>query len=384
MKHAEMHADLDDESVALRPTTAWVDLAAIRANVEAVKRRVGAARIMAIVKANAYGHGLIPTAKALLRFGADALGVAFLEEGIALRKAGVDAPILVLGGIIGNQIVHFLEHDLEITASSPFKLGQIEETAAAMGKRAKVHLKIDTGMERIGIHWDGASRLFEAAIRAAHCDVKGVFTHLASSDSGDTRYAKLQLERFEEALSFFTARSLPMPVRHAANSGAILQHPDAVYDMVRPGLMLYGVYPSAQVPRTVPLRPALSLTTRVVYFKVVKKGSPVSYDGTWAPSEDTRVVTLPVGYGDGYSRGLSGKAKVLIHGKRYPVVGRITMDATMVDIGRDSAYNSDEVVLIGRQGDEVITVEELAEVLGTIPYEVFTMINTRVPRRYRE
>ncbi len=374
----------DDDSIVLRPTTAYVDVRALRGNVAAIRRQVGDAEIMGIVKANAYGHGLIRTAKEILAAGVDQLGVAFLEEGIALRRAGVDAPILVLGGIIGNQIQYFLEFDLMITASSPFKLEQIEEVATAANKRAKVHLKIDTGMERIGIHWDNAGRLFEAALSAKHCELMGVFTHLASSDSGDPHYTELQLDRFEEALRFFETRGLPMPVRHVANSGAVLQHPRARFDMVRPGLILYGVYPSSAVARTIPLAPVLSLKTRVVYFKVVRSGSPVSYDSTWSPAQDTRVVTLPVGYGDGYPRNLSGKAEVLIHGRRFPVVGRITMDALMVDIGAASAYNGDEAVLLGKQGDASIRVEELAEWLGTIPYEILTMINTRVPRHYLE
>jgi len=377
-----MSAIFEDEDLVLRPTTAYVDLVALRANVAAIRERVGARRIMGIVKANAYGHGLVRVAQALLQDGVDELGVAFLEEGIALRRAGVTAPILVLGGIIGNQIRHFLEHDLMITASSAFKLRQIEEVAATLGKRAKVHLKVDTGMERIGTHWDSAASLFEAAVRAEHCDLVGVFSHFAQADAEDPSYTRLQLERFEEACAFFPQHGLPMPVRHMANSGAILQHPDSFFDMVRPGIMLYGVYPAPGVQRTVHLAPVLSLQTRVVYFKVVRAGHPVSYDSTWAPEHDTRVVTLPVGYGDGYSRMLSGKAEVLIHGTRYPVVGRITMDATMVDIGQDSAHNADPVVLLGAQDGLQITVEEIAGWLGTIPYEVLTMINTRVPRVY--
>ena len=374
----------DDPSLALRPTTAFVDLDALRGNLEAVQARVGSARILAIVKANAYGHGLVPVSRALLRFGAHALGVAFLEEGIALRRAGIEAPVVVLGGIIGNQVSHFLEYDLEITASSVFKLEQIEEAARALGKKARIHLKVDTGMERIGMHWDTASALFGAAVRSPHVEIAGVFSHLANSDARSPNYTRLQLERFLEATSFFERESLPMPPRHLANSGGILQHPDTFFDMVRPGISLYGIYPSFEVARTVELRPVLSLHTRVVYFKVVRAGSPVSYDGTWIPEEDTRVVTLPVGYGDGYSRGLSNRASVLIHGQHHPVVGRVTMDATMVDIGESSAYNGDEVVLLGRQGEASITCEDLAEFQGTIPYEVPTALNTRVPRVYLE
>ena len=374
-----MSIDAMGGGIALRPTTAYVDLDAIESNVSAIRAHVGAAtKIMGIVKANAYGHGLVPVSKALLAFGVDALGVAFLEEGIQLRRAGVRAPILVLGGIIGNQIVHFLEYDLQITASSVFKLKQIEEQAAALGVRAKVHLKIDTGMERIGMHWDTAPRMLEAATQTKHCEIHGVFSHFASSESEDPSVTELQTRRFEECLN-----AVPGPwFRHLANSGAVLQHPATYGDMVRPGIILYGVRPSSESPSPILLRPALSLHTRVVYFKVVRANSPVSYNGAWTAPVDTRVVTLPVGYGDGYSRRLSNRADVLIGGRRHRTVGRITMDAMMVNIGKSSAFNGDPVVLLGRQGDDEIRVEELAERLDTIPYEVLTSINTRVPRVY--
>ncbi len=372
----------EDDSIVLRPTVIEVELKALEENIRNIRAAVGGRRIMGCVKANAYGHGLVRTSKELLRFGVDELGVAFLEEGIALRKAGVTAPILVMGGIIGNQISHFLEYDLQLTASSVFKLRQIEETAAAMKIRAKVHLKIDTGMGRIGIRHDHAHLLFEEAARAKHCDLAGVFSHFADSHSTDFSYAKLQMERFGEALDWFDNNGEPAPLRHFANSGAILQHPASWFDMVRPGIMMFGVYPSRDVGKSIAIRPALSFLTRVVYFKVVEKGRSLGYDRTWTAARDTRVVTLPVGYGDGYPRALSNRGFVLIHGKRFPIAGRISMDQCMVDVGTDSVYNDDEVMLIGGQGRERISVEEIAEAVGTIPYEILTMINTRVPRRY--
>jgi alanine racemase len=370
------------EPIALRPTTATVDLGALDANVRAVRARVGTRKIMAVVKANAYGHGLVPVSQALIDSGVDALAVAFLEEGIMLRRAGVRAPVLVLGGIIGNQIAHFIEHDLEITAASAYKVRQIDEVASVTGRRARIHLKIDTGMERFGVHWDHADALLEAAASARSCELAGVFTHFASADAADASYTRLQLERFDQALSRWRARGFVIPTVHAANSGAVLQHDAALFDLVRVGSLLYGFYSSPEAARTVAVRPVLSLSTRVVYFKVVREGSPVSYDGRWRAPRDTRVVTLPVGYGDGYLRALSNKAEVLIGGRRHPVIGSITMDATMVDLGTSSAFNGDEVVLIGAQGSERVTVEELAERAGTIPYEILTSINTRVPRVY--
>ncbi|MCZ7557154.1 MAG: alanine racemase [Bacteroidia bacterium] len=372
----------NDQAIALRPTVIQVDIDALQWNVQRVRERVGTSRIMATVKANAYGHGLIRTSQELLACGADALGVAFLEEGITLRRAGIASPILVLGGIIGNQIAHFLEYDLDITASSVYKLQQIDETARSMGRTARVQLKIDTGMGRIGIRAEHAPQLFEAALRARHCEITGVFSHFASSHDADFTYTQRQLELFLETIEYFPKHGHPMPTRHIANSGAVLQHPASWLDMVRPGIMLYGVYPGEDVQRSVELRPVLSMKTRVVYFKVVRGGTSIGYDHTWTAPADTRVVTLPVGYGDGYARSLSNAGSVLIHGRHYPIVGRISMDQCMVDIGQDSAYNGDEVVLIGTQGDARITVEDLAALCGTIPYEVLTMINTRVPREY--
>ena len=372
----------EDESIILRPTVVEVDLSALRYNIEQIRRVAGHVRIMASVKANAYGHGLVRTSQEMLRFGVDELGVAFLEEGIMLRRAGITAPILVLGGIIGNQISHFLEYDLMLTASSVHKLQQIEQTAASMGIKATIHIKIDTGMGRIGIRPENAHALFEAASEARHCELRGVFSHFASSHAADRSFTQRQLDLFLSALEFFPKNNLPTPVRHIANSGAVLQHPDSILDMVRPGIALYGVYPGAETPHSLALKPTLSFKTRVVYFKVVPQGSPIGYDHTWTAAAATRIVTLPVGYGDGYSRSLSNNGTVLIHGKRYPIVGMISMDQCMIDIGNDSAYNGDEVVMIGRQGNDLITIEEIARRAGTIPYEILTSINTRVPRRY--
>lgn len=367
-----------------RPTVAEVNLTRLRQNVRAIQQQAAPARLMAILKANAYGHGLVEVARHLLPLGVDYLGVAFLEEGILLRNAGIPTPILVLGGILGDQIPLFLQYDLTLTASSVDKLQQIDAAAAQLGRSARVHLKIDTGMERIGVHYYNADTLFRAALRCRHCQIEGVFSHFANADAADLTSARQQLARFQEALRFYEKHDLPMPLRHMANSGAILQLPESYFDMVRAGILLYGVYPSAAVPHTIPVQPALTWKSRVVYFKVVKPDHPVSYGSTWTPEAMTRVVTIPVGYGDGYFRSLSNKAHVLIRGRRYPVVGQVCMDQFMVNIGGDSAYNGDEVVLMGEREGQAITCAELAEWAGTIPYEVLTNINTRVPRVYVE
>ena len=368
----------------LRPTYVEVDLDQLTANYRAIENVVAPAQVMPILKANAYGHGLIAVARHVTALGAPYLGVAYLEEGIMLREAGLETPILVLGGIIGNQIPLFLSHNLTLTASSVEKIQQIEQAAAQMGVRARVHLKIDTGMERIGVHYYSATTLIDVAIRCRHCDVEGIYSHFANADTADLTSAQIQLDRFQEVLDHYAAHDLPRPpLRHMANSGAILQLPESHFEMVRAGILLYGVYPSAEVPRRVVVRPSLSWKSRVVYFKVVKPGHPVSYGSTWQSEKMVRVVTVPVGYGDGYFRGMSGQAQVIIRGKKYPVVGRICMDQLMVNIEWDSAYNDDEVLLIGADpGGAAITPEDLAEWADTIPYEVLTNINTRVPRIY--
>jgi alanine racemase len=366
----------------VRPTLVEVNLARLADNLAAIRAKVAPAQVMPILKANAYGHGLIEVARHLVICGADILGVAFLEEGILLREQGIPAPILVLGGIIGNQVPLFLQHNLTLTASSVEKLDQIENTASQMGVIARVHIKIDTGMERIGVHYYSAGPLLEASLRCRHCLIEGIYSHFATADSADLTYARLQIERFQEVLRFYEQRSLPMPLRHMANSAAILQLPEGTFDLVRPGILLYGVYPSKEVARSVAVRPALAWKSRVVYFKVVRPDHPVSYGSTWVSNHPVRVVTIPVGYGDGYFRSLSNRAQVIIRGRKYPVVGRVCMDQMMVNIEWETAYNGDEVVLLGESGEEVITADDLADWAGTIPYEILTNINTRVPRVY--
>lgn len=364
-----------------RPSRIRVDLDAIAGNYRAIAAHVGVP-VMPIVKANAYGHGLVEVSRRLQVAGARQLGVAFLEEGIALREAGIDLPILVLGGIFGPQVSQFIAHDLELTVSSLSKLAQVEQTARTLRRRARVHLKIDTGMERIGVHAASAGPFVEAAVRSPWCEVVGVYSHLACADDPDAPMTALQLERFLEACAHFERIGAPMPRRHLANSGGVLHFPDTWLDMVRPGILLYGVLPDPASWRTVPVAPALSLVSQVVYFKVVRAGSTVGYGATWAARGDTRVVTVPVGYGDGWPRALSSRGQVLVRGRRHPIVGRVCMDQFMVDIGGDSAWNEDEVVLVGRQGAEAITVEEVAQAAGTIPYEILVQLNERIPREY--
>ena len=350
------------DPVTQRPSRIVVDLSAVGDNLRAIRAHVGVP-VMGIVKANAYGHGLVPVARHLEACGVDRLGVAFVEDGIALRRAGIRLPILVLGGIFGPQVADYLRHDLEITVSSLDKLRQVEAVAEALGQRARVHLKIDTGMERIGVHSYSCAGFIEAAAASRWCDIVGVYSHLACADDPGSPMTDRQVERFAEACAHFTRIGAPMPLRHLANSGGVL--PD----------------PASQA--TLALRPALSLVSRVVYFKVVRAGGTVSYGATWTAATDTRIATIPVGYGDGYPRALSSRGEVLLRGHRRPIAGRVCMDQFMVDLGPDgTAYNEDEVVLVGRQGGQAIRVEDIARHAGTIPYEILTGLNERIPRAY--
>lgn len=369
-------------SDVVRPTMVRVNLDRMSENLTAIRTQVAPAKVMAILKANAYGHGLVEIAHHMVSQGVDYLGVAVVEEGILLREGGIRVPILVLGGVLGNQVPLFLRHNLAITASSIDKLQQIDDAAQVLGVTARVHLKIDTGMERIGVHYYNAESFLEASLKCSHVRVEGIFSHLANADATDLGHSRLQLDRFNEVLRFYEQHSLPTPTRHIANSAAILNMPDSYYDMVRPGILLYGVYPSPEVKRSISVLPALTWKSHVVYFKVVKPNHPVGYGSEWQSEHMVRMVTVPVGYGDGYFRSMSHKAEVLIRGKRYPVAGRISMDQITVNIEWGTAYNDDEVILIGEQEGITITCEELAEWAGTIPYEILTNINTRVPRLY--
>jgi alanine racemase len=368
----------------VRPTLVEVNLNSLTYNLNAIRKKVNPSKVMAILKANAYGHGLVPVAKHMQSLGVDYLGVAVLEEGILLRESGIHMPIFVLGGILGNQVPHFIKHKLTIAASSIEKLENIEEAASRMGMTARVHLKIDTGMERIGVHYYNAEGLLKASLKCRHIQVEGIYSHFANADRIDLSHAHLQLERFNEVLYFYEKHSLPTPIKHMANSAGILQIPESYFDMVRPGILLYGVYPSHEIPQTVIVQPALTWKSHIVYFKVIKPGHPVGYGSMWESDHLVRAVTIPVGYGDGYFRSMSGKAKVIIRGKRYPVIGRISMDQIVANIEWETAYNDDEVILIGETDKTSITCNEMAEWAGTIPYEILTNINTRVPRIYKQ
>jgi len=367
-----------------RPTRAEVDLGALRFNIDQIRKKIGSqTKVMAVVKANAYGHGIVEVAKAAVGFGVDSLGVAYPEEGLLLRQNGIVAPVVVLAGTVPDQAGACVDCDLELAVPSVDIARCVDDAAQRRKRKAKVHLKIDTGMERIGVHAEDASRFAKDVAALGHVEIVGIFTHFATADEADKMFALRQLERFQKAVDGTKAMGIEIPLRHIANSGAILDMPETCLDMVRPGLILYGIYPSKETSESLPLKPVMALRSRVVFVKEVPPNTSISYGREYITSRATRIATVPIGYADGYSRLLTNKSEVLIHGRRYRIVGVICMDQFMVDIGESADITvGDDVTLIGRDGTECITAWELADRMNTIPYEILCAVSARVPRVY--
>lgn len=331
----------------LRPTYLEVNLAQLKQNIESIRAHAAPAKVMPMVKANAYGHGVDGVAPFIEPY-VDYFGVALVEEGIHLRELGIKKPILVTGGTLTGQLPLFFQYDLTLTASSSDLLTAADQLAESTRKRLKVHLKIDTGMERIGVRDYEAGEFLEKSLACRHLLIEGIFTHLANSEAVDRKYSMMQLERFQEVLRFYEQRSLPMPMRHVCNSGGILHLPEAHFEMVRPGVLFYGVYPGKDAQRVVEVKPALKWKSRVVYSKITQPGRPVSYGSLWQAERPVRIVTIPCGYADGYFRRMTNQAQIVLRGKKYPQVGRICMDQFMVNLGDDEAQVGEEVTQIGR------------------------------------
>lgn len=367
---------------AQRPTCAEIDLPAIANNVRAIRERVRPAELMAVVKANGYGHGAIPVARAALEAGATWLGVALLEEGVALRENGITAPLLVFGGLFENQIDAYLAHDLQMTLYDARLAESISQRAIALNRVAHVHVKFDTGMGRVGVTSEPIAFLQHVA-SLSNLSVLGLYTHLASSDEVDLAYAQAQLKRFREVVAAARTQGIVPRWIHAANSGAILSMPEAHFNLVRAGVMLYGYYPSAEVEKSVALQPAMRMVTRVLFLKKVSAGTFISYNRTFQAQRDSVLATLPIGYADGFLRRFSNNMHVLIRGHKCPVVGRVCMDQVIVDVTEVSDIAiGDEVVLMGRQGRAEVSIYDWCDKLQTIPYEVTCGISARVPRVY--
>ena len=369
-----------------RPTVAEVSLDALAHNIRAFRANLPpGTRILASVKANAYGHGAVETAREAVAAGADYLGVAFLDEALQLRRAQIRAPILVLGYTPAAGLAAAREHDITVTVWRH----DILDAAANLpenGKKLKVHIKIDTGMGRIGVlPGPEAESLLEKAFRLPQLEVEGLYTHYARADEKDKSYTDMQITRFAGVVEYVRKSGMPIPIIHQGNSAAGIDLPRHVGGMLRLGIGMYGLYPSEEVNRlAVKLEPVMTLKTEIVHVKRLGPGEGISYGTRYFTKAAETIATLPVGYADGFSRMLSGKAEVLIRGRRYPVVGTICMDQCMVRLEDDALEPGEEVVLIGRQGDEVITAEEVAAKLGTINYEVTCMVAARVPRVYRK
>ena len=368
----------------LRPTTAHIKLERLEANLALIRERIGPqTRVLAAVKGDAYGHGAVICAHALAQAGVDFFGVALVEEGRALRRAGISQPILCMGGAGPNGAAEAIAHRLTPLVSDLAEAEALNAAADAASTMATVHIKVDTGMGRLGVpahHW---AHFLDRLADLDHLEVEGIASHLAHSEEGaGVVSTEEQIRRFSEAVTLAKDRGFDAPIKHLSNSGGILNHPSASFDMVRPGLLLYGYDPGGPRPR-IPVAPVMQISTSVLVVRDLPAGVGVSYGGQFVTQRASRIATLPVGYADGYPRALSNKASVLIHGYRAPIRGRICMDMCMVDVTdvpvRVSA--GDSVMLLGAQGDDEIDAWALAEWADTIPYAVLTGFSERIPRQ---
>ncbi len=370
----------------IRPVWAEINLSAFRDNFNEVRRLVGAKTgIMAVVKAEAYGHGGVQIAQAAVAAGASWLGVSLPEEGIALRQAGIIAPILVFNPLQVNQVTAMVTYNLTASVCFEESVLALAKEALVQGKVATAHLKVDTGMGRVGISPEKVVNFAAWMKTLAGIEFNGIYSHLATADQLDLAYAYLQEARFAKVVQDLKIRDNLPPLVHLANSAGIINLPNSYYNLVRPGIILYGLYPSPEIKRElIDLKPVLSLKACMSFVKRVPQDTGISYGQRYHTSQESTIATIPIGYADGWSRLLTSKGEVLCEGMRYPIVGTICMDQCMVDLGDKTAQVGQEVVLIGKQGGMEISADEIARKLGTINYEITCMISDRVPRIYHE
>lgn len=364
-----------------RPVWAEIDLKAIAHNVQTIKKLIKPqTKFCAVVKADAYGHGAIKAAEVAVKNGADYLAVALLQEASELRAAGFKEPILILGYTPPDGAEEVVGSAISQTVFSFAAAKVLSDAAVKLKKKAKVHIKIDTGMGRIGIKPSEAGEFAAALAKLPGLEIEGVFSHFATADSLDKSFAKEQFAAFQAALQSIEAKGVKVPIRHIANSAATLEMPETHLDMVRPGIILYGLWPSDEVKQNIKLIPAMRFKAEISYIKEMPAGQSVSYGRTYYTNKPSRIATLPVGYADGWTRLMAGKAHVLIRDTFAPLVGRVCMDQCMIDVTNiKEARVGDEVLLFG--GGK-LSVEEVAAHMGTINYEVVCMVSKRVPRRY--
>lgn len=366
-------------------TKAIIDLGAMRKNIKKIRRKVGRnVKILICVKANAYGHGIEEVSDAI-KEDIDYFGVASVEEGVMLRKIGITLPILILRNIFPEEAKEVVAYNLSQSLCSLEVADALNREAERRNKKIKVHINIDTGMGGMGVKPEEVLNFVEKVGEYTHLYIEGIFTHFPSADEMDKSFTYQQIEAFRRLTERIEKGGINIPFKHTANSAAILDIPDSYFNMIRPGIIAYGYYPSPYVRKTIRVDPALSLTTKIVFLRGLSKGMSISYGRTYITTHISQIATLPIGYGDGYSRFLSNKGEVIIHGRRAPIVGRVCMDQTMVDVTKlRDVKIGDGVVLIGRSMEEEITVEEIALRLNTIPHEIVTMIGERIPRIYLE
>lgn len=361
-----------------RPTLAEINLDNLEHNFLQVKKRLNnKTQVLVTVKADAYGHGLVSVSQRLVALGVDFLGVASIDEGIRLREAGIKNPILILGLILKSDILPLFEYNLATSVCDEELSCALNSKAHKLGRKLNVHIKVDTGMNRIGVaHYD-ARKLVKKIHSLKHLNVEGIFTHFAFADMNQ-KFTFYQIDLFDKLLRDLRKDGVEIPLVHAANSMGVLDYKNSHFNMVRPGLVIYGLYPKEKLK--IDLKPVLKLKTRVIFIKKVPAGSGISYGHDYVTSKATKIATIPIGYGDGYPRNLSNKAYVLIRGKKFRMCGRICMDQIMIDVGNAKVEVGDEVVLIGSQGKSRITAEELADLANTIPYEIVCGLGSRIPR----
>jgi alanine racemase len=371
-----------------RPTVAEIDLACIARNIQAIRTVVGPdCEILGVVKADAYGYGAIPVARTALNNGANWLGVALVEEGIALRRSGIIAPILVLAQLFPTQAQAALRYNLSCATATYEFAEALSNAAVKEGKKAKCHVKVDTGMGRIGLYPNQIVSFVKHIAMLPNIEIEGIFTHLATAEDEDRSFLHHQLSLFNDAIEALKNSGIEAQYYHAANSVAAVTVPEARFDIVRPGIFMYGLTPlygelAKRIRTELDIVPALSLKTRVGFVKRCPQGAPIGYGATYTTDRDCTIVTLPIGYADGFPRALSNCGEVLIKGDRFPVVGRVCMDECMVSAGDLEVDVEDEVVIIGKQGKEEITAEEVAEKARTVTHEILCGISRRVPRVY--
>lgn len=368
----------------MRATVAEIDLDAIQHNLRQIRRIVGpSVRICAAVKADAYGHGAVEVSRAMAASGANVLSVATVEEAEELRKNGISLPLLMLGCTLTDDIPGIVSNEITATVCDEFFAEKLSSYALDKGRRVPVHLKVDTGMGRIGVQPTEIIELSRKVSMLPGIELEGIYTHLPSADEDDLTYTHGQIEIFKSVTDEIEKAGIVIPIRHVANSAALIRVTSAHFDMVRPGIILYGLCNDVAITVGLQIRQAMTLKTKVVFLKTLSAGCTIGYGRTYLVNRRMEVATIPIGYADGYSRHLSNRGCVLVHGRRAPIVGRICMDQTMIDVSDiDGIRVGDEVVVYGSQSNEEVTIDEVASLLGTIPYEVCCNLGRRVPRKY--